>query len=300
MEPGGLPVKVLLIGGSGQLGTEIAKVLLSRELGHSVVAPSHVAFDLCNPATMEGYFDGTSKWTHVINCAAFHKFESCENDPATAFQVNARGPYLLASECVKANAHLIHVSTDYVFGGHGNTGTLHRPMNEDDQPAPLNVYGASKLTGESLISTTTVRYTVARVASLFGYAGSSGKGGNFIETMIKKAKAGESISVVNDIWMSPTHAHDAAEAIVFLAEQGRLGVYHVVNQGHATWHQMARTALTAAGYGGYPVQSHSGHMAGGVSRPAWSALSTRRLDNAGWMMRSWQEAVSHYVANRPQ
>ena len=132
----------------------------------------------------------------------------------------------------RLGAALTYVSTDYVFGGAERA----RPYGENDCPSPVNVYGASKAMGETLARLADAEVTVLRVASLFGVAGASGKGGNFVETMIRNGRDIGSLSVVDDITMSPTGTADVADMVLDLLEAAAPpGIYHAVNSGEATW-----------------------------------------------------------------
>ena len=129
----------------------------------------------------------------VVNAAAFHKVEECEENPSRAFAVNAEGAWNVAGAARRAGARSIFVSTDYVFGGNEPNGYA-----EDDPMDPVNVYGASKAAGEWLVRMACPDSLVVRGSGLFGHAGSSGKGGNFVETVLKRAGRGEPLSVVDE------------------------------------------------------------------------------------------------------
>jgi dTDP-4-dehydrorhamnose reductase len=167
----------------------------------------------------------------IINTAAFHKTDACEDDPKLTFDVNALGAYNVGMIARGINAINVFISTDYVFNGKST-----RPYLEDDAVNPINVYGVTKVAGEMFTRYLTPNHYVLRMASLFGLAGMKDGGGNFIETMIKKAKAGEQIKVINDIIMSPTYTHHVATAFHDMVEKKvPFGTYHVVNSGSSSW-----------------------------------------------------------------
>ncbi len=140
----------------------------------------------------------------VINTAAFHKTDQCEEEPLKTFSVNALGARNIAMITKEIDATTVYISTDYVFDG-----SKKEPYTEEDIPAPINTYGISKLAAEHFTKQNPKHY-IMRIASVFGKAGASGKGGNFVETMIAKAKKNESLTIIDDMWMSPTYTIDAA------------------------------------------------------------------------------------------
>ena len=220
----------------------------------------------------------------IINCAAFHRVDDCEIHPEQAFRVNALGARNVALAGARLGALVVYVSTDYVFDGH-----LGRPYREDDVPRPINVYGASKLAGEHLVAASTPRHLIVRVSSLFGVAGASGKGGNFVETMIRKARAGEAIRVVDDIVMSPTYAADAALRIRQLIAGGTTGLVHAANAGACSWFEFARTILELVGVEADLRPQRSAELQTSAQRPRNSALE------AGHLQPSWVDALRRYL-----
>src|SRR5438105_461989 len=181
-------MKVVIIGANGQLGTDLTRTL--RDRGDCVDAFAHSQLDIRNSADVEGILGRVSPDV-VISTAAFHKVEVCETDPESSFAVNTVAPWRLAEACRRHNAVLVHFSTDYVFDG-----SQQQPYTEVDRPAPLNVYGISKLAGEHMVACSWDRHFVVRTCGLYGTAGSSGKGGNFVETMLKKGAEGKPVRVV--------------------------------------------------------------------------------------------------------
>ena len=152
-------MKVLLIGANGQLGTDMHRVFC--DAGDTVFPYVHAQLDVCSEARVAEVLDETQP-DLVLNTAAYHRVEECEKKSELAFQVNGTAPMQLAIACQKAGATLVHFSTDYVFGGYAKN----TPYNESDRPAPLNVYGASKVLGEFLIPDYTDRYFILRVSGL--------------------------------------------------------------------------------------------------------------------------------------
>ncbi|MBS7631984.1 dTDP-4-dehydrorhamnose reductase, partial [Candidatus Bathyarchaeota archaeon] len=217
----------------------------------------------------------------------------CEVEPEKAFAVNAVGAKNVTAISKEIGSTIIYISTDYVFDGSKNA-----PYTEDDTPNPINTYGISKLAGE-LYTKQNPKHYIVRVASLFGVAGASGKGGNFVETMLTKAKKGEPISVVNDMWISPTYTAEAANAIKRIIElKVPHGVYHVTNSGYCTWFHFAREVFKIAGLNPNltPIKTHQLQMKAG--RPLFSALTSVKLHKYGIKMKGWAEALHDYLIEK--
>jgi dTDP-4-dehydrorhamnose reductase len=281
-----------VIGAAGQLGTDLITVL-NEVGGYEVVGLTHQEIECTNPASVEGRL----KSAHpdiVINCAAFVRVDDAENRPEESFCVNSLGAINVARACAAVEAMCVYVSTDYVFDGEKGS-----PYTESDFPCPINVYGISKLAGEYLVQETCPRWLIARMASLFGKAGSSGKGGNFVETILAKAKAGDSLRLVDDIRMSPTYTRDAARSLEALLRERSQGVFHLVNAGNCTWYEFAAKALSLVGLkhtieavsaADYPMKAR---------RPKNSSLESMKLQAAPkQFLRPWEEALECYLQEK--
>jgi dTDP-4-dehydrorhamnose reductase len=284
-------MKVLLFGANGQLGSDLNKVF--RAAGDDVTALTHAQADVCDDARV-GELLAEVKPEVVLNTAAFHKVEECEKKPELAFQVNASAAMKLAQACQKAGAVLAHFSTDYAFGGYAHS----QPFLETDKPAPLNVYGISKVAGEDLIAYNTDRYFVLRVCGLYGIAGSSGKGGNFVENMLKKALAGDPIKVVDDQVLTPTYTVDIAQAVRKLIQSGKFGLYHLSSEGQCSWYEFTRQIFEAAGVKANLSACKTTDFYSPVKRPAYSVLSKAKLHSIGLAMPTWQDALPRYLNER--
>jgi dTDP-4-dehydrorhamnose reductase len=286
-------MRVILLGANGQLGTDI-RTAASREGGLDVVPVDRAAVD-CSDLDAAGQFLRGRSFDCIINCTGYHKTDEVERNAQHAFIVNAHLVQQLAEICAAKNARLVQVSTDYVFGGQQKRS----PLTESDSPAPLNVYGASKAMGEALALSSGADVLVVRVASLFGVAGSSGKGGNFVETIIRLGKENGFVRVVADQHMSPTSTLDAADAIVGLLTNGaERGIWHVVNSGGATWHEFAARIVRQAGISAEVVAVRSEAYATVAKRPPYSVLDNAKLASAGWTMRHWNEALDDYLVRK--
>ena len=211
-----------------------------------------------------------------------------------AMDVNAHAPAAMAEACAARGARFLHVSTDYVFGGDAARRT---PLAETDPPAPVNVYGLSKLFGETLSGLAGADVTVFRVASLFGVRGASGKGGNFVETMIRFGREKGALKVVNDQVMSPTSTAFIARAILaFLDRGGAPGVYHCVNTGAVSWHGFAEAIVRLAGVPATVAGCSTAEWPTTARRPAWSALDNGKLAGIIGPIPDWESALADYLA----
>lgn len=281
--------RVAVLGSTGQLGTDLVEILRQDDC-FDVIPLSHQDAD-CTKADEIRSVVVKLRPDVVINCASYVRVDDSEDQPELAFQVNALGAHNVARVCAEINACCVYISTDYVFDG-----TKEMPYVESDPTNPINVYGTSKLTGEYLVRQTAPRWLIVRVASLFGKTGARGKGGNFIETILAKAKRGEHLRIVDDICISPTYTRDAAEALRALLTKDATGVVHAANDGTCTWHGFAKTALmlcdlpvevTAVSSTAYPTRAR---------RPKNSALSSERFSaKLNYSARRWQDALQAYL-----
>jgi dTDP-4-dehydrorhamnose reductase len=230
----------------------------------------------------------------VINTAAFHKVEECERNPDLSLMVNAVGPANLARVCAKSGASLVHFSTDYVFGGDGRK----EPFTEAHSPSPLNVYGVSKVAGEQMIPCYTQRYFIVRTAGLYGSAGSSGKGGNFVENTIKRAQEGEALRVVDDQITTPTSTTDLSHAVRSLIASDCFGLYHLTCEGQCSWYEFAREILSVQGIEDSVVPVSTADFPSTVRRPSYSVLSKEKAKTLGIEMPHWKDVLRGYLERR--
>lgn len=231
----------------------------------------------------------------VINTAAFHHLDHCEEDQASAYAVNAIGARNVAAAARHAEAVLIHISTDYVFDGAKGS-----PYEERDLPGPLNVYGASKLAGEHIVQAICPRAFVVRTSGLYGPRPCRAKGGlNFPSLMLKLAVEQGELTVVTDEVVGPTYTPDLARQLVALCATQAYGIVHATGVGEVSWHAFASETLRLAGVTGIPIrEATTATMVRKVRRPAYSILAHRRLHELDIVvMRPWQEALAEYIAS---
>ena len=280
--------KVLIFGSMGQLGSDLVDVL-QKSGSFDVVPLTHEMAD-CTDADAVRRAVLRCRPHFVINSAAYVRVDDCEDHATKAFAINAIGALNIARACAEIGACCVYISTDYVFDGEKQT-----PYVESDPANPINVYGTSKLAGEQLVRQAARRWLIVRMASLFGKTGARGKGGNFIETILTKARRGEALKVVDDIRVSPTYARDAAEVMAGLLESGREGCVHVSNAGNCTWYEFARQALEFSSIevpiGAVPSTAFSTR----ARRPQNSSLESEILSRP---MATWRDALRRYLVEK--
>ena len=281
-------MKIAVIGSTGQLGTELMKTLNDD---HELVGLTHQDIEVAD------YDSCLILKEHrpdiVITTAAFHKTDQCEEEPLKTFSVNALGARNVALVSKEIAATAVFISTDYVFDG-----SKKKPYTEDDVPAPINTYGISKLASEHFTRQNPKHYIV-RIASVFGAAGASGKGGNFVETMITKAKKNETITVIDDMWMSPTYTKDAASILKGILElQLPFGVYHATNKGYCSWYQFAQEIFQITGLNPTLTPIKTEQLSLKARRPRFSALTSTKLSRYNIEPREWKEALRAYLIEK--
>jgi dTDP-4-dehydrorhamnose reductase len=275
-------VKVLVTGAAGQLGREMVRVA-----GTAVVAGLVRAdLDVSDSAAVHEAVAGLRPDV-VVNCAAWTDVDGCELDPERAQTVNADAVGFLAEACDEVGAHLVHVSTDYVFNGEAST-----PYGEDHPTDPVNAYGASKLAGEVAAGAgaTVVRSTWLQPADLPGMVG----------RVIDSLEAGVSIRVVDDRRACPTFVADLVPVILRLGAERVTGVVHATNAGVTSWHGFAREVARASGNDPdllVPVSEADLDVSRPACRPTYSALDNTVLRGLGWEpMRHHRDAIAAVVA----
>ena len=285
-------MRIALIGANGQLGSDLVKALRSA---HDLTPLTHADVEVTDAESVEAVMR-RYRPEIVLNMAAFHKVDVCEDEVDKTFAVNVYGVRNLALACRAYDATLAHISTDYVFGG---DRTRKVPYIETDLPAPINVYGVSKLAGEHMVRYLLDRYFIFRVAGLYGVAGSSGKGGNFIELMLRLAREGKDIRVVDDQRTTPTHTADLAQQIGAVIETDHYGLYHATCQGECTWYEFASEIFRQSDLGPNLSRARTGDFGEKATRPPYSVLENRALQQLGLdQMRPWQEALGAYLLER--
>jgi dTDP-4-dehydrorhamnose reductase len=232
----------------------------------------------------------------VVNCAAYNFVDRAEAEPEAAFAVNAWGVRQLALACRDLGCVVVHFSSDYVFG---LDDTRQTPYAETDAPGPVSVYGLSKLAGEYLVRGLCPRHFVIRTCGLYGVWGSGGKGGNFIETMLRLAGQGKPLRVVNDQTCTPSYTVDVATAAAALVGTQHYGLYHLTNGGATTWHDFAAAIFELAGVKADLAPVSSREYGAAARRPAYSVLARGACEALGLPPpRPWRAALAAYLEER--
>jgi dTDP-4-dehydrorhamnose reductase len=284
-------MKTILLGPDGQLGVDVQAA--NRRSGEplSLISVGRSVIDLSDIAAASRFLLGQD-FQCLINCSSYHKTDEVEQNAQLAFTINTHLVQKVAEVCLKKNARFIHISTDYVFGGQ----SMRRPLSEVDCKAPINVYGASKSMGEDLALLTGANVWVLRVASLFGIAGASGKGGNFVETMIRVGKEKGTLRVVSDQMMSPTATKDVSDIIIGMIKRDVApGIWHAVNSGAATWYEFAKRIIDRTGVMASVTPIATSEFPMAAQRPGYSVLDNSKVCNAVGSIRSWQDALDEYL-----
>jgi len=282
-------MRIAVLGAAGQLGRD-----LCSRLPGEVIPLSRAEIDLTHPENIPSVVAELHA-DALINCAAYNFVDLAESEPQAAFAANTWGIGVLAKACQASGVKLIHFSTDYVFG----LDSVFKPLTEADPPGPVSVYGLSKLAGEYLIRSTLSNALVIRTCGLYGVWGSGGKGGNFVETMLRKAELGEPIKVVDDQHCTPTYTVDVAAATIALVGSGASGLFHVTNSGSCTWFEFAAEIFRQAKLTPNLTRTTSADFIRPARRPTYSVLSTAKYTSTVIStIRPWQEALAAYLVER--
>jgi dTDP-4-dehydrorhamnose reductase len=285
--------RVVIVGGTGQLAHDLRLAWDERRPGDVLVSLSHDQIEVSDQESVRSALRPIEPHL-VVNTSAYHKVDVVEDDPDLALAVNALGVRNLAIACRELDATLVHVSTDYVFAGDART-----PRVERDPVAPVNVYGVSKAAGEMLLRFLWERHFIVRSSGLYGLAGSSGKGGNFVETMLRLAGESRPIRVVDDQVLTPTGTAPLAAQIVELAATDRYGTYHATCQGACSWYEFAAEIFRQAGLSPTLLPQTTAQSGARARRPACSVLENRALHELGLdRLPSWQDSLSAYLGSR--
>lgn len=276
-------MKILLLGHKGMLGSD-----LLRQLGekHDVI-PMDV--NEINVASAEECKNAIAENAPeiVINAAGYTNVDACESAGDECFAVNGEALKNLAMACGESAIKIIHFSTDYVFDGLGIS-----PYKEDHNCNPVNIYGASKLSGERYLQQLSKNYLLIRTAWLYGE-----KGKNFVRTILDKAKTVKRLEVVDDQVGSPTYTVDLTAAVALLIDCQATGIFHITNRGFCSWHQFAVRILQEAGINDVEVAAiTSDKLPRPARRPAYSVLSNQKFTElTGKILQPWQLALQDYL-----
>ena len=283
-------MKIVILGTRGRLG---AALLREYRVKFEVTGFDRTQLDLSDINGVREKLQETG-FDVLINAAGFTKVDLCETQPDRAFLINAEAPRVLAEICGEMGSRLIHFSTDYVFDGEKR-----EPYTEGDEPAPISIYGESKLAGEKNVLAAQDRNFVVRVSWVFGPDRPS-----FIDAMIKGAQESERVDAIADKFSAPTYTCDIAEMLPQFFETGvDGGILHFSNAGQCSWQEYAQWALDCCHNAGLPLRARTvgagklENMTNWIARrPVYSVLSTAKYTKlTGISPRTWREAVSDYI-----
>lgn len=284
--------RTLLIGATGQLGRELARLLA----GPALTALTHDDLEVTDAAAVDAVL-ATTRPDVILNTSAFHAVDRCEDEAERAFAVNAFAVRHLARRAAERGSLLVHFSTDYVFAGDTT-----RPYTETDMPLPRSAYATSKLAGECFVRALAPRHLVVRSAGLFGGVGSTGKGGNFVTAILRRARAGEPLRVVADQITAPTYTRDLATAVTALVARAvadpavATGVVHVTAAGECSWHEFATAIVAGAGLDIPIAPITTAELGARAPRPAYSVLANDRLAALGIPRPApWRDGLRRYL-----
>jgi len=281
-------MNILITGANGQLGYEVFKSIRLKYENADITAVDLDKLDICDPAMVAFAVKGMDA---VINCAAFTNVDLCETASKEAFAVNCEGVKNLAQACIKENATLIHISTDYVFDGTKTT-----PYTEEDLTNPQSVYGKSKLMGEKEAEKCR-KHFILRTSWLYGE-----KGKNFVKTMLNLGRTKEFVKVVNDQIGTPTLASDLAEVIVSLLGRTDYGTFHCTGNGSpVTWFEFTKEIFKLKGINTPVLPCTTEEFNAKAHRPSYSVLENRKLRQIGLdSMRDWKIALKEFLDERTE
>lgn len=292
-------MNILVTGANGQLGNEMR--IVSRQSADRYVFTDVADFPgndtvHLDVTDMEAVREAVSEYDIdiIVNCAAYTNVDKAEADIDACRLLNAKAPENLAVAIREKGGLLIHISTDYVFGG----VVYDAPLNEDTPTSPTGVYGLTKLEGEEMISRSGCRHIIIRTSWLY-----SEFGRNFVKTMLALTSSKPSLKVVNDQTGTPTYALDLASAIFDIIEnrkaEDREGIYHYSNEGVCTWYEFARTIAEYAGNDECKINPcTSEEYPSPVRRPSYSVLDKTRIKKAfGMSVPHWTDSLKKCLNN---
>lgn len=276
-------MRVLVTGANGQLGSELRCVASVDYIFTDIEE-----LDICDEGAVAEYVERNEIDT-IVNCAAYTNVDRAEEEPDVAQRVNSEAVGVLARVARRYNARLIHISTDYIFGG----VRYDRPIKESATPAPLGVYGRTKLMGERAIEESGCDYTIIRTSWLY-----STYGKNFVKTILRLATEHDMLRVVNDQIGSPTYAKDLAGVIKQICDRQDFegGVYHYSNRGEISWCDFAQAIVEIGGAKCRVVPCTTAEYGAKAPRPPYSVLDTSKIcERLGCDIPDWRVSLAECI-----
>lgn len=276
-------MKVLVTGFNGQLGYDVVKELRSRQI--DCIGTDLQDFDITDREATLKYIKEYSPDV-IVHCAAYTAVDRAEDDTETCRKVNVIGSENLAIAAKEADAKILYVSTDYVYGGEGE-----KPFEVTDPTAPKSVYGKTKLEGENAVKKHTDKYFIVRTSWVFGI-----NGNNFVKTMLRLGAERDELNVVADQIGSPTYTPDLARLICDLIATEKYGTYHGTNENFCSWAEFAEAIMHLGSRKTKINPIPSSQYPAKAQRPLNSRLSKECLDRAGIKrLPTWQDALDRYI-----
>jgi len=282
-------MKVAIIGANGQLGSDLIQEF--KNAGDEVFGFNHCDVEVYDIDSIYNLIR-LCKPDLLINTAAYHHVEKCEENPLRAFQINAIGARNLAIACSDQDVMLFHISTDYVFDGRQRISYF-----ETDDAKPLNVYGNSKLAGELFIRSIAKKYLIIRSSGLYGKRPCRAKGGlNFVQLMLKLANEGKKIRVVDNEVLSPTPTIDLARQIVKIKHPDFYGIVHATSQCQCSWYQFAKAIFSISKLEPDLQIASPDEFPTKARRPEYSVLENGILNDYNVnIMKTWEQGLKEYL-----
>ncbi len=275
-------MKILITGANGMLAKAVKEELKENEL----VCTDVEELDITNLDAVRLYTKKV-KPDYIINCAAYTAVDKAEEQEELVYKINAIGPKNLAIAAQEDNAVLVHISTDYVFGGEKDVS---EDYSEDDEKNPQAVYGTTKLAGEKFIEENCKKFYIFRTAWLYG------EGHNFVRTMINLSKEHDKVKVVNDQHGSPTYAVDLASIIhQAMEKQIPFGIYNSTNIGYTTWYDFTKMIYDLEGINCKVTPVTSEEFKSAAKRPKNSQMSKSKLLKYGIKIPTYEDALKRYL-----
>ena len=295
-------MNILVTGANGQLGNEIR--ILTGDSRHNYIYTDVVEaegnrttmLDITNAEDVKAMVTNHNIDV-IINCAAYTNVDAAEDNEALAEKLNSEAPAILANAMAEVGGLLVHISTDYVFGG----DPYNTPCREDQKGTPTGVYGATKLRGEQRITASGCKYLIIRTAWLYSEFGK-----NFVKTMLNLTSTKPQLKVVFDQTGTPTYAYDLAKAIVEIVEskkyEGNEGIYHYSNEGVCSWYDFTKMIAEMAGHTECDIQPcHSSEFPSKVVRPSYSVLDKSKIKAVfGLTIPYWTDSLRICIQNIKQ
>lgn len=281
--------KAIILGAQGQLGSDITNLFNQHNI--QTITPTHTDLDITNLMELK-HLLSTQRPDVLINTAAYHQVDLCEENPKIAMAINSTSPAFMARMCNYLKIKFVHFSTDYVFDGEKET-----PYNELDKPNPLNVYGKTKYHGENAILSENHAALILRVSALYGKHPCRAKNGlNFVELMLKLAKERLVLNVVDDEFVSPTATSNIANILPDLIKQELNGIVHLTSEGACSWHEFASTIFELTNTKVEVNNVDSSFFPAKTPRPKYAVLENTSLKNRGMAsLPHWKDALQEYL-----